>query len=107
MTNRKTYSGASRISDPAQSQPSGQVKKGKWLWGVLATLGLFAAIFLAAWISGPMSDQEYAQHKIDLCWGDRDANPVPAVRDNIQWTCLDMLYKYESKYGKLPGARRG
>lgn len=107
MTNRSSYSGATRTSDPAPSQPSVLVKKPKWLLGIVATVALFGVIFVVAWLSGPMSDQEYAQHEIDLCWGDRDANPVPAVRDNIQWTCLDKLYKYESKYGKLEGARRG
>lgn len=107
MINRNNHSGASRIADLAPSQSSDLVKKPKWLLGIVATVALFGVIFVVAWISGPMSDQEYAQHNINLCWGDRDANPVPAVRDNIQWTCLDMLYKYESKYGKLEGARRG
>ncbi|NMX64404.1 hypothetical protein HBO15_23605 [Pseudomonas sp. WS 5111] len=107
MINRTNQSGASRVSGAAISQSPGQGKKPKWLLGIVATVALFGVIFAVAWISGPMSDQEHAQHEIELCWGDRDANPVPAVRDNIQWTCLDMLYKYESKYGKLAGARRG
>lgn len=107
MIKRTNQSGASRVSEPAISQSPAQGKKPKMILGVVATVALLGVIFVFAWLSGPMSDQEYAQHEIDLCWGDRDANPVPAVRDNIQWTCLDMLYKYESKYGKLAGARRG
>lgn len=107
MIKRTNQSGASRVSGPAISQSLDQGKKPKWILGIVATVALFGFIFVVAGLSGPMSDQEYALHEIDLCWGDRDANPVPAVRGNIQWTCLDMLYKYESKYGELAGARRG
>lgn len=106
MTNRDNYSGASRISDPTQSQPSTQLKKPKWVWGTLATVALFGFIFVIAWISGPMSDQEMAEREIDLCWGTRSNNPVhDEVKGITKFTCHEMVKKYEAIYGKSSGMR--
>lgn len=81
-------------------------EKPKWTWIALVIAALLAAVILIAWLSGPMSDQELAAQEIEFCWVDHDKHPVPAIKDNIEWTCIDKVKKYEAIYGKSPGMRR-